>query len=138
MSENKTPFEVQHPYLQRLHAEADGIQSFLNQGANLDDPTSLTVRLNHLDVYLARLSDMMSRSKALRDREQNAYLQANEDRLSKLTATVSNRMIATHLYEFTMTYNRLDTMYRTVEHLSRDLVTQISYIKSQMNSGLCP
>jgi len=138
MPENTTPFEVKDPQLKRLHDEADRIQSYMDESANLDDPTSLTVRLNHLDVYLSRLSDMMSRSKALRDRAQYNYLVENEDTLSKLSATVSNRRISTHLFEFSMTYSRLDTMYGAIERLTRDLVTQISYIKSQMNSGLCP
>lgn len=129
-------FSVNEPRLRALHSEADGIQAFLGQKANLDDPTSMTVRLNELDAYLARLSDMMSRSKALRDRAQNDFLLENEDTLSKLSATVANRRINTHLFEYTMTYNRLDTMLRTVEHLSRDLVTQISYVKAQMASGL--
>lgn len=129
-------FEVTNPYLQRMHAEADGIQAFLAQSARLEDPTSLTERLNAMDVYMARLSDMMVRAKAMKEKAQNHYVAENGDRINKLTATVSNRMINAYLYEYAMTYTRLDTMYHTLEHLSRNLVSQISYIKQQMTARL--
>lgn len=126
--------QFQNPVLAGLNKEADGIQLFLNQGANLEDPASLTVRLNGLDVYLARLGDMLIQAKTMKELAQNQYIGENEDRLNKLTATVSNRQINTYLFEYKMTYDRLDTMYRLCEHLSRDLVTQISYIKKQMET----
>lgn len=129
-------FEVSNPYLKKMHAEADTMQAFLVEPARLQDPTSLTVRLKDMDVYMARLSEMISRAKAMKERALNLFLTENEAKLAKLTATASNRLINTHLYEYVVTYNRLDTMYHTAEHLSRDLVTQISYIKQQMATGL--
>ena len=104
--------------------------------ANLDDPYSLTVRLKDMDVYMARLSEMISRAKAMKERELNRYIAEKGDQINKLTATVSNRLISAHLYEYTVTHSRLDSMYHTLEHLTRDLVTQISYIKQQMSMGL--
>lgn len=125
-------FATQNPFLAAMHREADGIQAFMDKPIVLEDPASLTYRLKDLDVYMARLSDMMIRAKALKEREQNKYIAENEDKLNKLTATVSNRMINAHLFEYAAAYSRLDAMYHTIEHLSRDLVTQISYIKQQM------
>lgn len=117
-----------------MHHEADIIQTYLNQPENLDDPVSLTYRLRDLSAYLARLSDMMVQAKTLRDREKFRYIQENEDVLSKLTATISNRQIDAHLLEYNAAFNRLETMYHTTEVLGRNLVTQISYIKKQMEN----
>ena len=56
------------------------------------------------------------------------------NRLNEKSATVSNRTIDSFLKDYTTLYNRLDAMYHTMEHLTRDLVTQISYIKKQMEN----
>lgn len=130
------PFETTNPLLAGLHREADAIQSYMDRPATLQDPASLTYRLNDMDVYMARLSDMLIRAKALRDRAQNSFLEANEDKLSKMKATASNRLINAYLYEYKIAYDRLETMYHTLEVLARNLVTQISYIKEQMRNGL--
>ena len=122
------PFETTNPLLAGLHREADAIQSYMDRPATLQDPASLTYRLNDMDVYMARLSDILIRAKALRD--------ANEDKLSKMKATASNRLINAYLYEYKIAYDRLETMYHTLEVLARNLVTQISYIKEQMRNGL--
>jgi hypothetical protein len=122
-------FSTSNPFLAQLHQEADNIQAYMVQRADILDPASLTDRLSHLDVYMARLTDMMIRSKAMRERAKHSYVNSNEDRLNKMTATVSNRLIEANLQEYTAAYNRLDAMYHTIEHLTRDLVTQISYIK---------
>ena len=127
-------FSTQNPFLAQLHQEADSIQAYMAQRADILDPASLTDRLNHLDVYMARLTDMMIRSKTMRERAKHNFVAENEDRINKMTATVSNRLIEANLQEYTATYNRLDAMYHTIEHLTRDLVTQISYIKKQIES----
>lgn len=129
-------YEVSNPILRRMHAEADTMHAFMAAPANLDDPYSLTVRLKDMDVYMARLSEMISRAKAMKEHELNRYIAEKGDQINKLTATVSNRLISAHLYEYTVTHSRLDSMYHTLEHLTRDLVTQISYIKQQMSMGL--
>ncbi len=136
MENNETVFKTTNPELQKLHKEADDIQSFMGIPARIDDPASLTYRLKDLDVYMARLSDMMIRAKTMKERAQYEYITANEDKLNKLAATVSNRMISSFLFEYTMTYSRLETMYRTMEHISRNLVSQISYIKQMMIAGI--
>lgn len=127
-------FVAKNPYISSLHQEADNIQSVMDIPANLLDPASLTSRLRDLDVYMARLSDMMIRAKAMKDRAKNDFIIANEERINKMTATVANRLIDTELFEYNTLYTRLDTMYHTIEHLTRDLVTQISYIKKQFES----
>lgn len=133
-SELAGAFSTGNAALAQLHREADEIQDYMNQRADILDPAALTDRLSHLDVYMARLSDMMIRAKVIREKAKHAYVGENEDRLNKMTATVSNRLIDASLQEYTAAYNRLDTMYHTVEHLTRDLVTQISYIKKQMEN----
>ena len=127
-------YATQNPYLAAMHSEADNIQAYINLPADLEDPAALTYRLKNLDVYRARLGDMMIRAKAMKERARNAFISENEDLLNKLTATVSNRKIDIHLQDYTALYNRLDTMYGTLEHVTRDLVTQISYIKKQMET----
>lgn len=127
---------IENPVLAAINKEADRIQSFLNIPANLQDPASLTFRLNDLDVYLSRLSEMLIQTKALKERAQNKYIEENEDSLNKQTATVSNRRINAYMYEYKITNERIDNMYRLCEHLSRDLVTQISYIKQQMSAHI--
>lgn len=125
-------FNAENPFIAGLHREADTIQSFMDIPANLQDPASLTYRLRDLDAYMSRLTDMMIRSKAMKERAKNNFITENEERINKMTATVSNRLIDAQLLEYTTLYNRLDSMYHTIEHLTRDLVTQISYIKKQI------
>ena len=127
-------FNSTNPFIRQLHKEADSIQEYMNLPATIEDPAALTYRLKDLDVYMARLSDMMIRSKTMKERAKFAFISENEDLLNKLSATVSNRKIDIFLQEYTALYNRLDAMYTTMEHLTRDLVTQISYIKKQINT----
>lgn len=131
-TENTVQNSIHEAILNSMHHEADNVQAFLNQPVNLDDPVSLTLRLAGLDGYFARLSDLVARAKTLRDVARATYIQENEDRLNKLSATVSNRQIDAYLLPYAAAYNRLETMYHTTEVLSRNLVTQISYLKKQM------
>lgn len=119
--------------IERMHREADGIQELMDRPATLEDPAALTYRLRDLDAQMSRLSDMMVRAKAMRDRMKNRFIAENESRLSKMTATASNRIIDAQLYDLTILYARLEAMYHVMERLTRDLVTQISYIKQQIN-----
>ena len=125
-------FTTSNPVLAGMHREADGIQDVIQTPIDLDNPASLTERLRVLDVYLARLGDMRVRAKTLKEWARNRFLEENEAEISKMTATVSNRRIQTYLFEYSVAVERLDTMYDTVGHLSRDLVTQISFIKQEM------
>lgn len=126
-------FETNNPELASLHREADHIQEVLAEPANLDDPSSLTERLRVLDSYMARLGEMNSTAKALRKKAKIEF-QSNREDLNKLTATVSNRIIDAHMQDYDILYDRIDTMYETIRHVTRDLVTQISYIKEQMRN----
>ena len=132
-NQNNFSFQATNPVLEGLHREADGIQRYLNNRANLQDPVSLTYRLSDLDVYFARLTEMAIQAKVMKENAQNAFLLENEDKLNKMTATASNRLINAHLAEYKTAYDRLDGMCHLCEHLSRDLVTQISFIKQQMS-----
>lgn len=132
-TQNDFSFTASNPVLERLHREADGIQAYMNKRTNLEDPVSLTYRLSDLDVYFARLTEMAIQAKVMKENAQNTFLLENEDKLNKLTATASNRLINAHLAEYKTAYDRLDSMCHLCEHLSRDLVTQISFIKQQMS-----
>ena len=125
-------FATSNPVLAGMHREADGIQAVIQAPVDKDNPSLLTERLGELDVYLARLGDMRVRAKALKEWARNKFLEENEAEISKMTATVSNRRIQTFLFEYSVAVERLDTMYDTVGRLSRDLVTQISFIKQEM------
>ena len=127
-------YQSNDPAIVNMHMEADAIQAYMEQPLTLEDPATLTNRLKYLDVYMARLSDMMIRAKTMKEKAGNDYWNHNEAELTKLTATIQNRKINAFLQEHNALYNRLDTMYNTMEHLTRDLVTQISYIKAQMTS----
>ena len=104
----ENPFQTNIPVLAAMHREADGIQSYMDIPIDLQDPASLTERLKYIDVYMARLTDLMIRAKAIKEREKNKFISDNEDKINKLTATVSNRMIDAHLYEYAVAYTRLD------------------------------
>ena len=132
-AQNNFSFQATTPILERLHREADNIQLYLNNRANLQDPASLTYRLSDLDVYFARLTEMAIQAKVMKENAQNTFLLENEDKLNKMTATASNRLINAHLAEYKTAYDRLDSMCHLCEHLSRDLVTQISFVKQQMS-----
>lgn len=134
LSELSGAFVSLNPSVAALHSEADGIQRLMDQEANITDPAALVHRLNGLDAHMSRLTDMMIRAKAMREKAKWDYVDNNEERLNEMSATVSNRAIDSHLRDYTTLYNRLDAMYHTMEHLTRDLVTQISYIKKQMES----
>ena len=129
-------FVIDNPFLRKMHQEADGIQAFLDTRADLDDPSSLTRRLGEMDAYMARLTDMISRSKAMREYAKTRFYNENEERLSKMTATNSNRIITSHLFEYTVTCDRLSAEYTTLCKLSDNLRTQISFIKEQLKAGL--
>ena len=132
VNEFEAVFTSSNPHIERLHREADAIQQCMELSARLTDPSALTYRLNDLDTYMARLGDMMIRAKAMKERAKCTFVTQNGDELNKLSATVSNRKIDAFLQDYAILYSRLDTMYGTIEHLTRDLVTQISYIKKQM------
>lgn len=124
--------EFRNPALARMQVEADRIQEFISVPACLTDPAALTVRLNDADVWMARLTGMLVTARSMRDYARAVFLRDNERLLSKMTATASNRIIATSLFEFTATADRLEQLYQTLTYVSRDLVTQISFIKKQM------
>lgn len=125
-------YESSHPSLAALHTEATKIQAVIELPVDLDNPGDLTERLKVLDVYLARLGDMKVRAKALKEREKNLYLEEHEAEFAKMTATASNRKISAFLHDFTVAADRLETMYDTVSKISKSIVTQISFIKQQM------
>ena len=126
-------FTSNDPRIEAMHREADRMQAFMDRPATLEDPAALTYRLKDMDAYMSRLTDMMVRSKAMKDYAKNKYLAENEERFSKMTATASNRLIDAHLCDLSVLYTRLEAMSHTIERLARDLVTQISYIKQQIN-----
>lgn len=121
-----------NPTIAAMNAEADSIQKFMDIPAILEDPTSMNYRLNTLDVYKSRLTTLITEAKDMYNRANNYFQEENEEQLNKLAVTVQARVIKRTLYEFSTTVDRLELMYRTIDGISRDLVTLISYIKAQM------
>lgn len=128
-------FIITNPTLRRMHEEADGIQAYLDNKADLDNYALLPYRLNDLDAYFARVSDMQVRAKAMKEYAKIQFLTCNETKLSNMTATASNRLLSSFLYEFTVTEDRLDALCGALSGACRNLVTQISYIKKTMELG---
>lgn len=128
-------FLICNPTLIQMHAEANVIQSYLEQDVNLQDVAALPERLSHLDAYLHRMSDMQSRAKAMKEYAKMTYISQNEEALSKMTATNSNRVINAAIYEFSVTADRMDTMYSSLTQACKNLSIQLSWIKKTMELG---
>lgn len=129
-------YQITNPYLKKMHEEADTIQTFMSKPAILEDPASLTYRLNEMDAYMARLTDILSRAKGMKEFAKAQISKNNASELISMKKTVSDRIIASYLYELTVTCERLDTMYNTLSRLSNDLQTQLAYIRNQMRCGI--
>lgn len=125
--------EIKNPTLQMMHREADNIQRFMDQRADLMDPCALTERLKEMDAYMARLTDMQIKAKSMKKYAETSFNRSNGEALSKMSATNSNRIINAYIFEFAITYDRMEAMYKALSSMSDHLVTQISYIKTQMN-----
>lgn len=104
--------------------------------ASLQDPTALTFRLNEMDAYLGRLSDMLSRARAMKEYARTKISNDNAATLATMKKTISDRLIAAYLYELTVTCERLETMYNTLNRQSNNLQSQIAYIRNQMRCGI--
>ena len=91
---------VTQPTLVRYNAESEAMQQFLNAPANLVDPNMLAERLNILTVYIARVSEMHTKAKAIKEMDKNSYLDNNDSELSKLKATAKAQKIKTYIFEF--------------------------------------
>ena len=129
-------YKITNPYLQRMHQEADAILDFMKVEASLQDPTSLTYRLNQMDAYLARLTGILSKAKAMREYAKSRISKDNATELLNMKKTVSDRIISAYLCELTVTCDRLETLYNTLCRQSNDLQSQISYIRNQMRCGM--
>lgn len=128
-------FIVSNPSLIAMHQEANVIQDFLEQKVNINDFATLPDRLAKLDAYLHRMSDMQSRAKAMKEYAKLTYISQNEEALSKMTATNSNRVINAALYEFIVTTERMDTMFSSLTQACKNISIQLSWIKKTMDFG---
>lgn len=135
LSEIDDRYLVSNPTLQKMHQEADAIQSYLEQNVDLNDINMLPYRLARLDAYLHRLSDMQSRAKAMKEYAKMSFLSQNEQAITKMTATNSNRLLASVLCEFTVTADRIDAMHNSVSQACKNISIQISWIKKTMEFG---
>lgn len=125
-------FTITNPVLKSMNDEADEMQRFLSERADLTDPCALTTRLNEMDVYMSRLTDMQIKSRAMKDYAKAIISAAKDRELPDANTTMKNRIVNAELFEFNLTADRLETMYKTMSTMSDHLVTQISYIKKQM------
>ena len=109
------------------------MQDYMEMPANIIDPAALNDRLNVITTYIPRLERILADAKQMREYAIRCYQTENEEKLAKLTATVSNRLIKNFLYEFNVSVDRFEAMYSAMCNVERSLITQVSYIKSQMN-----
>lgn len=128
-------FLIRNPTLIKMHQEATAIQNFLEQDVDINDVAMLPYRLSQLDAYLHRMSDMQTRAKAMKEYAKMTYISQNEEPLSKMTATNSNRVISAALYEFTVTADRMDSMYSSLTQACKNISIQLSWIKKTMDFG---
>ena len=128
-------FIVSNPTLKKMNLEADAIQKYLEQKVDINDIGSLPYRLNILDSYLHRVSDMNTRAKAMKDYAKMTYVSQNEKALSKMTATNSNRIISAAIHEFTVTSERMENLYNSLTHACKNISIQLSWIKKAMELG---
>lgn len=128
-------FLICNPTLIKMHQEATAIQNFLEQDVDINDVTTLPYRLSQLDAYLHRMSDMQTRAKAMKEYAKMTYISQNEEALSKMTATNSNRVISAALYEFTVTADRMDSIYSSLTQACKNISIQLSWIKKTMDFG---
>ena len=124
---------MKNQLLQRINQEADSIQGMLNTRITLDDLNILPERLSNLDAALARTGELESLATSLKEKAKALLMQENENLLASLSATASNRMISCALHEYTITEDRLSKLYQTLSQACRNIITQISFAKSQMN-----
>jgi len=124
--------KTENPHLRRMLAEAESVQAFLEQKADLDNPGALAVRLNELDSYMARMSAVLVRARSMREEAKNRFLMANGEAVSGMTATASARLMGRYLQDYTMTADRIETLCGALSQSCRILITQISLVKKQM------
>lgn len=129
-------FQITNPYLKKMHSEADDIQAFMSIEASLQDPASLTYRLNTMDAYLARLTDMLNKARGMKEYAKSRISKDNATELLNMKKTVSDRIISAYLCELTVTCERLETMYNTLNRQSNNLQSQIAYVRNQMRCGI--
>ena len=115
-----------------MHQEADFIQAYLEQNVDINDIGTLPYRLNMLDAYLHRVSDMNIRAKAMKEYAKMTYMAQNEKALSKMTATNSNRIIGSAIHEFTVTSERMENLYGSLTHAFKNISIQLNWIKKTM------
>ena len=128
-------YVISNPTLMSMHKEADGIQSYLEQDVDINDTNMLPYRLARLDSYMHRMSDMLSRAKAMKEYAKMTYMAQNEKALNKMTATNSNRIINAALHEFIITADRMDALHTSLTHACRNISIQLSWIKKTMEFG---
>jgi hypothetical protein len=123
---------IVNPTLAAINKEADNIQKVLEKRINIDtDVGMLPYRLEELDAQLARLGDLISRSKAMKDFAKKTLIEQNPE-LEKMTATNSNRIMSSAIFEFTMTVDRLESLYGATYQICKDISSQMYYIQKQM------
>lgn len=132
----ENPYALTNPMLISLHSEADGIQQRMLRKETLEDPVSVLHQLSELSVLLPRLGEMKTTSQSFRDFEKNRYLTENADRLAGMKATEITREVNIRMYEFDITYDRLNQMYISLDRRIRDLVSEMSYLKAQMQNNI--
>lgn len=125
-----------NPHLAVLNSEADSLMTYLKNEDNMADPGSLVHRLNEIDTLMARLSEMLIQAKSMEKYAKARFDEINAKALEAMKATSATRVRATCLFEFTLTSERLESVYKTMDARREDLRSKISYVREQMHYGI--
>lgn len=132
----ENPFALTNPMLIALHREADTIQQKMLRPERLEDPAAVLAQLSELSVLLPRLGEMKTVSQSFRDYEKNRFLSDNAERFAQMKATEISRAVNIRMYEYDITYDRMSQMYTSLDRRIRDLVSEMSYLKAQMQNNI--
>lgn len=132
LAEITPQMEYANPYLKQLSQECSAIQEFLKQTANLTNPDSLVERLNAVNVYLARLAEMLFQTKTMKNLATRQVQDDNIEYLDKLGVMEKTKVVNNLILQFTAVTDQVELAYASAKDICRSLLTQISYIKQQI------
>ena len=125
-------YDTPNPTLARMNAEAGEMESELIGRCDILDGSAVASRLDRLDALLARAGQMHSTAKAMREEAKAVLYRDNAEAFAKMKATDLTRLSSLALRQFNVTEERMSILYRSIEQSCKILITQLSYLKKQM------
>lgn len=125
-------YDTPNPTLKGINAEADKVEKELLGRCDILDGSAVAARLDRLDALLAWTGQMHSTTKAMREEAKAVLYRDNAEAFAKMKATDLTRLTGLALRQFAVTEERMSILYRTIEQSCKTLITQLSYLKKQM------